>query len=253
MLVPGVSPTNVGGTQLFAETSGVPGVGLSVGSQRNFSNNFMVDGLSANDDAAGLSGIPLGVDAVEQLQVVTSGAQAELGRALGGHVSVVTRSGTNTRHGDVYDYVRDRRLTAPNALSGTTLPMTQQQYGGSVGGPITRDRTFYFANAEQRRLDQSGLTTVGPQNVDVINSLQAVELSGRARRNGRLSSNPIRVLYLLAKVDHQVNGADAVSLRFRSLADASSANSRGAGGLGAPAAPRPVSTAWTRRSRSATR
>jgi hypothetical protein len=77
LLVPGVSPTNVSSTQLFAETSAVAGAGLSVGSQRNFSNNFIVDGLSANDDAAGLSGIPYGVDAVDQVQVVTSGGQAE--------------------------------------------------------------------------------------------------------------------------------------------------------------------------------
>ena len=95
LLVPGVSPTNIGSTQLFAETSAVPGQGLSIGSQRNFSNNFIVDGLSANDDAAGLSGIPYGVDAVDQFQVVTSGGQAELGRALGGYISVVTKSGTN--------------------------------------------------------------------------------------------------------------------------------------------------------------
>src|SRR3954465_5748401 len=66
LLVPGVSTPNLGSTQLFAETSAVPGTGLSVGSQRNFSNSFIVDGLSANDDAAGLSGIrpvaePLGV------------------------------------------------------------------------------------------------------------------------------------------------------------------------------------------------
>src|SRR4029453_15525034 len=85
LLVPGVSPTNIGSTQLFAETSAVPGQGISVASQRNLSNSFIVDGLSANDDAAGLSGIPYGVDAVEQFQVVTSGAQAELGRALGGY------------------------------------------------------------------------------------------------------------------------------------------------------------------------
>ena len=64
LLIPGVSPTNVGSTQLFPETSAVPGVGISVGSQRNLSNNFIVDGLSANDDAAGLSGITYGVDAI---------------------------------------------------------------------------------------------------------------------------------------------------------------------------------------------
>jgi hypothetical protein len=64
LLVPGVSPTNTNSTQLFAETSAVPGQGLSVASQRNLSNSFIVDGLSANDDAAGLSGMPFGVDAI---------------------------------------------------------------------------------------------------------------------------------------------------------------------------------------------
>ncbi|MGC4082321.1 MAG: hypothetical protein QM736_09495, partial [Vicinamibacterales bacterium] len=63
--------------------------------------------LSANDDAAGLSGIPYTVDAVEQFQVVTSGGQAELGRALGGYVNVVTKSGTNAAHGDAYGYFRE--------------------------------------------------------------------------------------------------------------------------------------------------
>src|SRR5689334_5826304 len=86
LFVPGVSPTNTASTQLFAETSAVPGQGISVASQRNFSNSFIVDGLSANDDAAGLSGIPYSVDAVDQFQVVTSGGQAEFGRALGGYV-----------------------------------------------------------------------------------------------------------------------------------------------------------------------
>ena len=160
LLVPGVSPTNIGSTQLFPETSAVPGVSLSVGSQRNLSNNFIVDGLSANDDAAALSGITYGVDAVEQFQVVTSGGQAELGRALGGYVNIVTKSGTNVLHGTVYDYVRDDRFNAKNALSGTRLPMNQAQYGASVGGPIVQSRTFYFANVEQRRLDQSGLVTI---------------------------------------------------------------------------------------------
>ena len=92
LLVPGVSPTNTNSTQLFAETSAVPGQGLSIASQRNLSNSFIVDGVSANDDAAGLRGIPFGVDAIEQFQVVTGGGQAELGRALGGYVNVVTEA-----------------------------------------------------------------------------------------------------------------------------------------------------------------
>ena len=116
LFVPGVSPTNTGSTQLFAETSAVPGQGISIGSQRNFSNNFIVDGLSANDDAAGFSGIPYGVDAVDQFQVVTSGGHAELGRALGGYISVMTKSGTNTPRGNVYAYFRDDAMNARNAL-----------------------------------------------------------------------------------------------------------------------------------------
>ncbi len=95
LLVPGVSPTNTASTQLFAETSAVPGQGISVSSQRNFSNSFIVDGLSSNDDAAGLTGTFYGLDVVREFQVVTSGGQAEFGRALGGYINMVTKSGTN--------------------------------------------------------------------------------------------------------------------------------------------------------------
>src|SRR5262249_16897986 len=164
LLVPGVSPTNTASSQLFAETSAVPGQGISVGSQRNFSNNFIVDGLSANDDAAGLSGIFYGLDVVQEFQVVTSGAQAELGRALGGYMNVVTKSGTNTLHGDFYGYLRNQRLNATNALSHTKLPLTQEQYGASFGGPVLRDRTFFFSNVERRELNQSGLVTISQAN-----------------------------------------------------------------------------------------
>ena len=235
LLVPGVAPPAVGGTQLFAETSAVPGVGLSVGSQRNFSNNFIVDGLSANDDAAGLSGIPYGVDAVDQFQVVTSGGQAELGRALGGYVNVVTKSGANASHGDVYDYVRDASLNASNALSGTTLPMSQSQYGASLGGPVRRDRTFYFSNFEQRLLDQNGLVTILPQSVNSINArLANTGYPGSPVQTGEYP-NPVHTVNFLAKVDHQFTGRDLFSVRY-SLYDVSSGNSRGAGGLSAPSA-----------------
>lgn len=235
LLAPTVAPPNINSTQLFAETSAVPGVGLSVGSQRNLSNSFVVDGLSANDDAAGLSGMPYGVDAVEQFQVVTSGGQAELGRALGGYVNVVTRSGTNQRRGTVYGFFRDDRFNAANALSGTTLPMSQQQFGGSVGGPIARSRTFYFANVEQRALDQVGLTTITPANSATINArLAAVGYPGAPVTTG-LYDNPVDSLNVLGKIDHVVNGRDQLSVRY-SLYDVTSENARGAGGLSAPSA-----------------
>jgi hypothetical protein len=235
LFVPGVAPTNTSSTQLFAETSAVPGQGISVGSQRNLSNNFIVDGLSANDDAAGLSGIPYGVDAVEQFQVVTSGGQAELGRALGGFVNVVTKSGTNNLHGDVYGYFRDDNLNGKNALTGTKLPMSQQQYGASVGGPVARDRTFYFLNVEQRRLDQSGLTTIAQASADAINArLRAVGYAGQGVSTG-IYRNPVDSTNLLGKVDHQFSGRNQMSVRY-SVYDVTSSNARGAGGLSAPSA-----------------
>ncbi len=235
LLIPGVSPTNTGSNQLFAETSAVPGQGISVGSQRNFSNNFIVDGLSANDDAAGLSGAFYGLDSVHEFQVVTSGGQAELGRALGGFINVVTKSGTNTLHGDLYGYFRNQRFNAANPLSNTRLPMTQAQYGASLGGPLVKDRTFYFGNFEQRQLNQSGLITIAPANVAAINArLDAVRFGGARIATG-IYPNPVHTTNLLAKVDHTFSARDQFSVRY-SLYDASSRNSRGAGALNAASA-----------------
>jgi hypothetical protein len=233
LLVPGVSPTNTNSTQLFAETSAVPGQGLSIASQRNLSNSFVVDGVSANDDAAGLSGITFGVDAVEEFQVVTGGGQAELGRALGGYVNVVTRSGTNALHGSLYGFFRDAALNGKNALTGTTLPMDQQQFGLSLGGPLRRDRTFYFANLERKVLDQTGVVGITQQNVATINPrLAQVGYQGLPVATG-IYPNPLRSSNVLGKVDHQFSGADQLSVRY-ALYDVISDNARGVGNLNAP-------------------
>jgi len=233
LVAPGVAPPNINSTQLFAETSAVPGVGLSVGSQRNLSNSVVVDGLSSNDDAAGLTGMPYAVDAVEQVQVVTSGGQAELGRALGGYVNVVTRSGTNQPHGTAYGFFRDAALNAANALSATTLPMAQQQAGASLGGPIRRGRTFYFMNGETRRLDLTGLSTISAASAVAVNArLDAVGYRGQRVATGVYQS-PVDTLHLLGKLDHAFTGRDQLSLRY-SLYDVASDNARGAGGLSAP-------------------
>lgn len=235
LLVPGVSPTNTASTQLFAETSAVPGQGISIGSQRNFSNSFVVDGLSANDDAAGLTGTFYGLDVVREFQVVTSGGQAEFGRALGGYINMVTKSGTNALHGSLYGFLRNQRLNADNALSQSKLPITQAQYGASIGGPILRNRTFYFANFERKQLNQDGLITIAPANVAAINShLQSVGYQGPQIATG-LYSNPIRTNNFFAKIDHHVSDRDQLSVRY-SLYEVDSQNSRGVGGLSAVSA-----------------
>jgi hypothetical protein len=235
LLAPTVAPPNINSTQLFAETSAVPGVGLSIGGHRNFSNSVLVDGLSANDEAAGLSGLPYGVDAVEELQVVTSGGQAELGRALAGYVNIVTRSGGNQRRGTAYVFVRDHRFNAANALSGTRLPMSQQQLGASLGGPLARDRSFYFVNAERRALDQTGLTTIAEADVARINArLTAVGYPGAPVATGRYAA-PVDAVQALAKIDHAASPRTRLGVRY-SLYDVAATHARGAGGLSAPSA-----------------
>ena len=148
---------------------------------------------------------------------------------------MVTKSGTNTPHGDLYSYFRDRRFNAANALSGSKLPMNQKQYGGSLGGPVARDKTFYFANFEQRRLDQTGFTSILTDNAPIINArLAASGYPGSPVATG-VYPNPVHTDNLLGKVDHAVSGTDQLVLRY-SLYKATSSNSRGAGGLNAPSA-----------------
>ncbi len=235
LLIPGVSPTNTASTQLFPETSAVPGQGISIASQRNLSNNFVVDGLSANDDAAGLTGAFYGLDAINQFQVVTSGAQAEFGRALGGYINIVTKSGTNDLHGDLYGYFRNQRLNAANALLGAKLPMTQAQFGGGLGGAVRRDRTFYFVNAERRNLNQSGLVIITPANLAAINTrLTSVGYQGPLLATG-IYPNPVHMTNVLGKLDHQFSQRDQFTLRY-SAYTVRSANTRGVGALNATTA-----------------
>lgn len=231
LLVPGVSATNTAASQLFPETSAVPGQGISVSSQRNFSNSFIVDGLSANDDAAGLVGVFYGLDVVQELQVVTSGGQAEFGRAMGGYVNMITKSGTNSLHGDLYGFFESQGLSADNALTNTKLPLTQAQYGVSLGGPVIKNHTFYFGNFEQRILNQDGLITISQANVNAINTkLTASGYPGSRIATG-IYSNPVHMSNAFGKIDDQIGPNDQFSARY-SLYDVHSSNSRFSGGLG---------------------
>jgi hypothetical protein len=235
LFVPGVSPTNTAANQLFAETSAVPGQGLSVGSQHNFSNSFIVDGLSANDDAAGLVQTDFGLDVVQEMQVVTNGGQAEYGRALAGYFNYVSRSGGNKLHGDVYSYLRDKHLNARNAYSGLQLPYTQSQSGVSLGGPLVKERTFFFSNFEYRQLNQANFLTITSTNAAAINTvLTAANYPGQllniSPTNITVYPNPVRYDNFFFKVDHKINDKDQLTARY-SLYHVSSTNSRNAGGL----------------------
>jgi hypothetical protein len=235
LLTPGVSPTNTASVQTFAETAPVVGQGFSVNSQRNFSNSFVVDGLSANDDAAGLAGNSYGLDVIREFQVVTSGGQAEFGRAMGGYFNILTRSGSNNLHGTAYGFLRNQRLNAQNALSQSKLPLTQGQFGASLSGPLKKDKTFFFANYEGRRLNTDGVTTITPANATAINNrLNALSFVGPRLTVGTgpttLYPTTVHTDNGFAKVDHRFSDTDQFSIRY-SYYGLNSINARGAGSL----------------------
>jgi hypothetical protein len=235
LLLPGVSPTNTASTQTLAETSEVVGQGYSVNSQRNFSNSFIVDGLSDNDDAAGVAGNVFSMDVVQQFQVVTSGGQAEFGRALGGYFNLITKSGANQLHGTAYGFLRNQRLNADNPLSGNRLPLTQGLYGASLSGPIKKDRSFLFGNFEEGRLNTAGIITVTPVNASAINArLIAVgykaPLLPVVSTATTLYPTTLHTDTLFVRGDHRFSQSDQFDIRY-SRYKLSSANARGAGGL----------------------
>jgi hypothetical protein len=235
LLTPGVSPTNTGSTQTFAETSPVVGQGYSVNSQRNFSNSFVVDGLSANDDAAGLAGNSYSMDVIREFQVVTSGGQAEFGRALGGYFNILTRSGTNNLHGTLYGFLRNQRLNAENALSQNKLPLTQAQDGASLSGPVRRDKTFLFGNYEGRRLNTNGVITISPTQASLMNDhLNEIGFQGPRLSVGTgvttLFPTTVHTDTAFLRGDHRFSDSDQLNARY-SYYRLGSVNARGAGGL----------------------
>ncbi len=230
LLTPGVSRTNTRNTERFAETSAVPGTGLSVAGQRNIGNTFLVDGLSANDDAADLAGTYYSQEVIREFQVITNGSSAEFGRAASGAFNIVTQSGANRRSGSAYGFFRDEGLDARNAFATTRDPLSQQQYGASMAGALSRDRTFYFINAEQTLNDRTGYVTISDANVQAIN--QALDQAGY--RGPRVSTGPFSTGYdtvnLFGRVDHQVSSGHMLVARY-SLYDISSDNARSVGAL----------------------
>lgn len=232
LLVPGVSRTNTGANQRFAETSAVPGTGISVSSQRNLANSFLVDGLSANDDAAELAGTFFSQEVIREFSVVRAGGVAEFGRSSAGVINVVTRSGTHTLRGDAYGYFRNQRLDADNALSHSKLPLDQQQYGASLGGPLVRDRTFYFANFEQMRQQGGGFITIPPANAAAINArLDQIGYPGARITTGAFDTR-LDTTNVFLRADHAFTSRDQLALRFNSY-DVTSDNARSVGGLNA--------------------
>jgi hypothetical protein len=138
------------------------GAQLTISGTRPQVNNYRLDGISIVDYSGGapgsVLGITVGVDAIGEFSVLTSNYSAEYGRTSGGVLNAVTRSGKNQFHGDVYWFIRDEGFDARSAFDGSSLPpFHRNQFGASAGGPIIKDKTFFFANYEGFR-QSLGLT-----------------------------------------------------------------------------------------------
>jgi hypothetical protein len=149
-LQPGVQSQT--GSDLFygSNNAGV----VSVNGGRGRSNNFSVNGGDANDQFANLPAVQPTPDSIEEFRVLTNTFDAEYGRNSGAVVNVVTKSGTNTFHGNVYEFFRNKVLNSKGYFDTEKPDFKQNQFGGTLGGPIKKDQTFFFASYEGRRIRQ---------------------------------------------------------------------------------------------------
>ncbi len=149
------------------------------------SNNYYLDGTSLVNpygaSAASIAQTTLGVDGIQEYRVVTSGIPAELGMVMGSQMLIVSRGGTNSFHGTAYEFLRNSAMDARNyfdtsSLIGRRLPeFRRNDFGGAFGGPIKKDKTFFFATYEGLR-ESKGITTVTsdlPSGVDANGNVVA--------------------------------------------------------------------------------
>lgn len=145
---------------------------VTISGTRPQMNNYLLDGVSLNDYANGapgnVMGGDLGVDAIQEFSVLTTNYSPQYGNTAGGVVNAVTRSGTNSFHGGVYEFIRNDKLDAANYFEqGVRSPFRRNQFGGDIGGPIRRNKTFFFADYEGIRQAE------GIAQVDTVPSLFA--------------------------------------------------------------------------------
>ena len=154
---------------------------LTISGARPQQNNYRLDGVSLNDYANGAPGSVLGgnlgVDAIEEFSVITSNYEADYGKTSGGVVNAITRSGTNQIHGSAYEFLRNSKLDTKNYFDvGNIPPFKRNQFGGTLGGPIVKNHTFFFVDFEGIR-QSKGITTVAT-------------VPSAAARSGTLCSSP---------------------------------------------------------------
>ncbi|HEY3988056.1 MAG TPA: carboxypeptidase regulatory-like domain-containing protein [Acidobacteriaceae bacterium] len=175
LLVPGVGSSGAVGA----------GTGPSVGGQRPRANNFTIEGIDNNDKSVTGPLVYIPNDAVGEFTLITNQFSPEFGHSAGGQFNTIIKSGTNSMHGRAYEYFQNRNLNAENAIQGGKVPNPRydfNRYGGEVGGPIKKDKLFYFANFERQETGQTASyflctpTAAGLSALNGIANLSAVNL-----------------------------------------------------------------------------
>jgi hypothetical protein len=144
---------DVGATALSPSGDLNPGT-ISINGQREFANSFVLNGSDVEEDVNMGAAIVPNLDSIAEFRILTSNFDAEYGEFSGGQINVVTKSGTNEFHGDVFEFLRNTDLDARNYFSPTRGAFDQNQFGGTFGGPIRKNNVFFFADYQGTRLTQ---------------------------------------------------------------------------------------------------
>jgi hypothetical protein len=175
LLAPGVTTPNPSGFTNGVRTSG--GGRPYVNGNREEGNNFLLDGVDNNQTSDNLSSYQPNLDAIAEFKMITNNASAEFGNFQGGIINVVVKSGTNQYHGNVFEYFRNDKLNANNWARNWTVgqnfrsPIRWNQFGGTFGGPIKKDKLFFFA-------DYQGLRRATPPSVSATVLMPAAWRTG---------------------------------------------------------------------------
>jgi outer membrane receptor protein involved in Fe transport len=243
LLTPGVA---TGRTSLQSTFTEFETTRISFGGMRDLSNAVTVDDADTINTATGSQRATPSQEAVSEFRVVNNSFGTEYGRALGGIVNIVTKSGTNELHGSVYDYLQNNATNARSLLIPSPQPNTlrQNQFGGTLGGPLKKDRTFFFMNYEgQRRGEAPTYPTVLVQNINAFDTAKAyVGLAPEGGKFGIAGLNSVLKTRDtdngIVKLDHQINKDNRLSVRYN-IFDGRELNllvgdTLDGGGLGAP-------------------
>ena len=192
-----------------------PTSGLNFSGQRARSNLVNLDGMNNVDNSVNGIRSTVSQEAVQEFQIITNGYNAEYGQAAGGVVNIITKSGTNDVHGSAFAYLRNRNIQATNPFSTVQSPAyTRVQPGAAIGGPIVKDKTFYFFSFETTRRHETGFSSIGQGNFGLIN-VPIAPLGG-----AQLALTPTQAAYIQANAG---TTDPAVLQRYLFLAGASSA------------------------------